>query len=149
MSDRLSSARTASVKGYLRCEESLLFLGQSFLIFSLNPCSPILISTSLNCALTHNVFTSTGAHHGGQGEGPQNQSSVQDHRLLKVDSPVAVLSCRAMRRAELRRNFKDTQTILCQVRLWPIRKIPFDDTSVARRRLCTKRPGRDWEIPWF
>ena len=128
---------------------SLLFLGQSFLIFPLNPCSPILISTSLNCALAHNVFTSTGAHHGGQGEGPQNQSSVQDHPLPKVDSAVAVLSCRAMMRAELRRNFEDTQTILCQVRLRPIRKIPFDDSSVTRWRLCTKRSERDWKIPWF
>ena len=94
--------------------------------------SNFLFSTSLNCALTHNVFTSTEACHGGQGEGPQNQSSVQDHPLLKVDSAVAVLSCRAMMRAELRRNFEDTQTILCQVRLRPIRKIPFDDSSVTR-----------------
>ena len=80
------------------------------------PCSLTSVSVSFNRALTHNVFTPRGTHHGGQGEGPQNQGSVQDHPVLKVVSEVAVLSCRAMMWAELRGNSKDTQATLCQVR---------------------------------
>ena len=64
-------------------------------------------SISLNCALTYDVFTSTGAHHGGQGEGPQNQGSVQDHPVLNAVSEVAVLTYRAMMWAELRGNSKE------------------------------------------
>ena len=79
-------------------------------------CSLTSVSVSFNHALTHNVFTPRGTHHGGQGEGPQNQGSVQDHPVLKVVSEVAVLSCRAMMWAELRGNSKDTQATLCQVR---------------------------------
>lgn len=48
------------------------------------PVPPTLVPTSLGFALTRNVFTSTGAHHGGQGEGPPHQNSAWDHALLKV-----------------------------------------------------------------
>lgn len=74
------------------------------------PVPPTLVPTSLGFALTRNVFTSTGAHHGGQGEGPPHQNSAWDHALLKVVSAVALRSCRAMMRMELRKNSKDTQS---------------------------------------
>lgn len=74
------------------------------------PVPPTLVPTSLGFALTRNVFTSTGAHHGGQGEGPPHQNSAWDHALLKVVSALALRSCRAMMRMELRKNSKDTQS---------------------------------------
>lgn len=54
-------------------------------------------SAALSYALTYNVFTSRGAHHGGQGEGPQNHSLFYGHLPPRVSPEVAVLSGAVMR----------------------------------------------------
>ena len=54
----------------------------------LHNCKP----TPLNCTLTHDVFTSIGAHHGGQSESPQNQSFLHPPPPPRVSSGVAVPS---------------------------------------------------------